>query len=321
MSRKYWVLFLVTAALVTAALVTVYLIQLKSGHESGAPTIAAKKGESSGQEPSLSRAPASVPTDVKPSSAVSDVDGLGTATDGAPQTAAQAVPQPDAGQPKGTDMPSPTESLGTSRPVAPGQLSVQEGTAATLPTVGQPGSPPIIKPQTIPTGKVPGSAVAHAPKSTKTDSGPAKPSFPGINQNSGEIMVSRVRYKPADSEDIVTVTLTRVEGQGDVDGTLWVIGEYVQRGTTGVMYMPSHPELKVGTDGQPKSPHVGVKFQMRIAVEKNLVVKRPGFEGEELAAVRVGVVNKSNGKIHMARVLTKQLNKKNVVKRAKVADQ
>ncbi len=148
-----------------------------------------------------------------------------------------------------------------------------------------------------------------------------KPSFPGIVQADDAIMVSDIRHKPGEGEDAITVALSRVEGQGDVDGVIWVIGEYVQRGTTGVMYMPSHNELKVAADGQPKFPHNGTKFQMRLAVEKKFVVKRPGFEGEELVGVRVGVVDKSSGKIHIAKISMKQIQKRTAVKRAKVTDQ
>ena len=133
-------------------------------------------------------------------------------------------------------------------------------------------------------------------------------------------MVSAVRHKPGDGEDTITVSLARLEGQGEVNGLLWVIGEYIQRGTTGVMFMPSHNELKVAADGQPKFPRQGVKFQMRLAVEKKLVLKRPGFEGEELVGVRIGVVDQSSGKVHTAVVSMKQIQKKTAVKRAKIAD-
>ena len=145
-----------------------------------------------------------------------------------------------------------------------------------------------------------------------------RPNFPGIEQSENEIMVSEVRHKAGEGEDHITVTLTRIEGTKELEGVLWVIGEYIQRGTTGVMYMPSHNELKVAADGKPKFPNNGMKFQMRTGVEKKLTVRRPGFEGEELIGVKIGVIEKTTGKFHQARVSMRQIQKKSAPPRAKV---
>jgi hypothetical protein len=145
-----------------------------------------------------------------------------------------------------------------------------------------------------------------------------RPNFPGIDQKESVLMVSDVRHKEGEGEDTITVTLTRTDGNGEISGDVWVIGEYVQRGTTGVMFMPSHNELKLAPDGRPKNPKAGVPFQIRTTVEKKLTVRRPGFDGEELIAVRVGVLDRATGEVHMARVSTKQMAKKAAIKRAKV---
>ncbi len=146
-----------------------------------------------------------------------------------------------------------------------------------------------------------------------------RPNFPGIEQKEDILMVSNVRHKEGEGEDNITVTLTRTEGSGEISGDVWIIGEYVQRGTNGVMFMPSHNELKLGPDGKPKNPKAGMPFQLRGNVEKKMTVRRPGFDGEELIAVRVGVVNSATGEIHMARVSTRQMAKKAAIKRAKVS--
>ena len=144
------------------------------------------------------------------------------------------------------------------------------------------------------------------------------PNFPGIDQKENILMVSDVHNKEGEGEDTITVTLSRTDGSGEISGDVWVIGEYVQRGTTGVMFMPSPNDLKLGSDGKPKNPKAGVPFQMRTMVEKKMTIRRPGFDGEELVAVRVGVVNSASGEIHMARISTRQMTKKAAIKRAKV---
>ena len=144
------------------------------------------------------------------------------------------------------------------------------------------------------------------------------PNFPGIDQKENILMVSDVHNKEGEGEDTITVTLSRTDGSGEISGDVWVIGEYVQRGTTGVMFMPSPNDLKLGSDGKPKNPKAGVPFQLRTTVEKKMTIRRPGFDGEELVAVRVGVVNSASGEIHMARISTRQMTKKAAIKRAKV---
>ena len=144
------------------------------------------------------------------------------------------------------------------------------------------------------------------------------PNFPGIEQPVAALMVSDVRYKAGEGEDTITVAITQVDGQSEVEGNVWIIGEYVQRGTTGIMFMPSHNELKLAADGKPKFPNNGVKYQVRSVVEKKMTVRRPGFEGEELVGVRVGLVDKKTGQVHLAKISMKQIVKKAKIKRAKV---
>ncbi len=142
--------------------------------------------------------------------------------------------------------------------------------------------------------------------------------FPGIEQKQDRVMVRAVRYKTGDSDDQITVTLTVNDDGGEVDGRVWIIGEYFQRGTTGVMFMPSHDDLNLTADGKPQNPNSGITFSMRFNTEKKFVIKRPGFEGEELTAIKVGVWDKKTGKLHVARMPIKQAAKKSSTQRAKV---
>lgn len=146
----------------------------------------------------------------------------------------------------------------------------------------------------------------------------AKLNFPGIDQREGRVMVRDVRNKSGQGEDQITVRLTVTDDSGEVSGLVWIIGEYMQHGTTGVMFMPSHEELKLSADGKPQNPKVGTAFLMRSNTEKKFTIRRPGFEGEELTAIRVGVLDKKTGELHMARMLTRQSASKSKFTRAKV---
>ncbi len=142
--------------------------------------------------------------------------------------------------------------------------------------------------------------------------------FPGIEQHQGRIMVRDIRHKMGEGEDQVSVTLTVTDGGSEASGRVWIIGEYVQRGTTGVMYMPSHQDLNLSADGKPQNPAVGQTFSMRSNTEKTFLIKRPGFEGEELTAIRVGVWDKNINKLHVARMPIKNGSRKSNQQRAKV---
>ncbi len=142
--------------------------------------------------------------------------------------------------------------------------------------------------------------------------------FPGIEQHQGRVMVRDIRHKMGEGEDQVSVTLTVTDGGAEASGRVWIIGEYIQRGTTGVMYMPSHQDLNLSSDGKPQNPAVGQTFSMRSNTEKTFLIKRPGFEGEELTAIRVGVWDKNINKLHVARMLIKNGSRKSNHQRAKV---
>ena len=120
----------------------------------------------------------------------------------------------------------------------------------------------------VPTG---GSSqnVAPATKAIDSDSSKRKIKFPGIDQNQGRVMVRDIRHQAGEGDDQVTVTLTVTDNGGEASGRVWIIGEYVQRGTTGLMFMPSHQDLNLSADGKPQNPSVGQTFAMRSNTEKN----------------------------------------------------
>lgn len=82
--------------------------------------------------------------------------------------------------------------------------------------------------------------------------------------------------------------------------------------------MPSHDDLTLTAEGKPQNPDTGLTFSMRFNTEKKFNVKRPGFEGEELTAIKVGVWDKKTGNLHMARMPIKHASRKSAVQRAKV---
>ncbi len=146
-----------------------------------------------------------------------------------------------------------------------------------------------------------------------------RPNFPGIVQVENGVMVSDVRYKGGEGADQIIVTLTQVEGNGKKSGKIWVIGEYIQRGTTGIMFMPSHNELKLAADGTPKNAKTGIGYDLKTAVTTAITVPKPGFEGEELTGVRIGVVDSVSGQVHYAKISMKHIQKRPVIKRVKVS--
>ncbi len=167
----------------------------------------------------------------------------------------------------------------------------------------------------------PTKATGATTESTQVTPGPVvkeKPNFPGITQAENKIMVSDVRYEGGEGQDQIIVTLTQVEGTEKKTGTLWVIAEYIQRGTTGTMYMPSHKELKLSPDGQPKNSKTGTAFALSTSVKKLLTIIKPGFEGEELTGVRVGVVDHDSSEVHVAKISMKRILKRPTIKRVKL---
>ena len=98
-----------------------------------------------------------------------------------------------------------------------------------------------------------------------------------------------------------------------------MIGEYIQRGTTGIMFMPSHNELKLAADGTPKNAKTGIGYNLKTTVTTAITVPKPGFEGEELTGVRIGVVDGVSGQVHYAKISMKHIQKRPVIKRVKVS--
>jgi len=149
-----------------------------------------------------------------------------------------------------------------------------------------------------------------------------KPSYPGINQDNDDVMVASVRYLPGNDDDSFVVIFNRAHGSNILEGTAWVIAEYVQHGTTRVMAMPSHNELNLASDGTPKNPRAGLKLVVSAAsgesVSKKFTIKRPGFEGEEITGIRVGVYDRNSRALHLAKVSASRWGKKRIERRVKV---
>jgi hypothetical protein len=143
--------------------------------------------------------------------------------------------------------------------------------------------------------------------------------FPGIQQKQGRIMVRDLKIQSMDESDEITVVLEKFQTKDLSSCRLWLIGEYVQRGTAGIMFVPSHEALEIASDGVPSQTKVGTKVIIGTVAEKKLVLRRPGFEGEELVAVRVGVWDENTQALHSARASVKDLNKNRIgAPRAKV---
>jgi hypothetical protein len=147
-------------------------------------------------------------------------------------------------------------------------------------------------------------------------------SFPGIKQGMSDVMLAQLRHTAGNGEDSFIATFQRIRGGAEFFGNVWIIGDYVQRGTTELMAMPSHAGLSLSPDGAPKNPDAGVRFLLEggtgTTVSKRFTIKRPGFEGEELSMVRVGIFDRKSGITHIAKVSAAQWSKKRSTKRAKV---
>ena len=155
-----------------------------------------------------------------------------------------------------------------------------------------------------------------------TDAPQRNVSFPGIKQGMSDVMLAQLRHTPGNGEDSFSATFQRIRGGSEFVGNVWIIGDYVQRGTTELMAMPSHAGLSLSPDGAPKNPDAGVRFLLEggtgTTVSKRFTIKRPGFEGEELSMVRVGIFDRKSGTTHIAKVSAAQWSKKRSTKRAKV---
>lgn len=147
-------------------------------------------------------------------------------------------------------------------------------------------------------------------------------SFPGIKQGMSDVMLAQLKHTPGSGEDSFVATFQRIRGGAEFVGNVWIIGDYVQRGTTELMAMPSHAGLNLSPDGAPKNPDAGVRFLLEggagTTLSKKFIIKRPGFEGEELSMVRVGIFDRKSGTVHIAKVSAAQWSKKRSTKRAKV---
>lgn len=159
-------------------------------------------------------------------------------------------------------------------------------------------------------------------KTKQGNSSPRAPAFPGIKQEVGDVMIANLKHIPGDSEDSFVVEFRRVKGQDDFHGNAWLIGDYVQRGTTEPMSMPSHADLGLASDGAPRNPKAGIRVtidsEMGRPVSKKFSIKRPGFEGEELSSVRVGLFDRSTGKLQVAKVSASRLVQRLKRQRAKI---
>jgi hypothetical protein len=151
---------------------------------------------------------------------------------------------------------------------------------------------------------------------------PPQRTFKGIKQSNNDVMVSEIKYTPGDLEDGFVATFQSAGGAKGFDGTVWIIGDYVQRGTTGIMAMPSHSELNLAADGSPSNPKGGLRLTVSGArsesVSRKFSIKRPGFDGEELSQIRIGIYDRSTSKVHIARVSAAELAKKRTTKRVRV---
>lgn len=150
-----------------------------------------------------------------------------------------------------------------------------------------------------------------------------KISFPGIKQDGNFLMLAALDYIPGDDEDSFVATFKRVEQEYDRDEvTVWLIADYVQRGTTQIMAIPSHPGLKLNPAGAPQNTAAGSRVVFADSrsqlTSKKFSLRRPGFEGEEISGVRVGIFDRQTSKLHMARVSGANLMRKNPKKRARV---
>lgn len=189
-------------------------------------------------------------------------------------------------------------------------------------TVASINAQPASGPQDVGSSSTDHPSGVQAPSQGPVVPPPAQRSFKGIKQSNNDVMVSEINYIPGDLEDGFVATFQSGGGAKDFDGNVWIIGDYVQRGTTGIMAMPSHSELKLAADGSPVNPKGGLRLIVSggraESVSRKFSIKRPGFDGEELSQIRIGVYDRSTGKVHIAKVSAAELAKKRTTKRVRV---
>lgn len=157
--------------------------------------------------------------------------------------------------------------------------------------------------------------------------------FKGVTQAENSVMVSAVNFKTGESADTVTVDLIHLGRNAAISGRIWVVGEYVQHGTRGFMYMPSHKDLRITPEGRPQNPKAGLTYRFdsqadlpgsssvshgSSKISKKFTIAHPGFEGEELKAIRIGLFDVNSNALHEARVSFGQQTKKNSRRRARI---
>ena len=157
--------------------------------------------------------------------------------------------------------------------------------------------------------------------------------FKGVTQVENSVMVSAVHFKTGESADTVTVDLIQLGRNAANAGRIWVVGEYVQHGTTGFMFMPSHKDLRITPEGKPLNPKAGLTYSFDSQadptgsssvshaiskISKKFIIAHPGFEGEELTGVRIGLFDVKSDALHEARVAVGQQKKKSSARRARI---
>lgn len=180
------------------------------------------------------------------------------------------------------------------------------------------------QPEKAPTGDQLKSRAADTAAATPSQGSVSKKiSFPGIKQDGNFLMLAALDYIPGNDEDTFVATFKRLEQGYDRDEILvWLIADYVQRGTTQIMAIPSHAGLKLNPAGAPQNTAAGSRVVFANAraqlASKKFSLRRPGFEGEEISGVRVGIFDRQTSKLHMARVSGASLMRKSPKKRARV---
>jgi hypothetical protein len=142
-----------------------------------------------------------------------------------------------------------------------------------------------------------------------------------------------VHFKTGESADTVVVDLIQLRHNAANAGRIWVVGEYVQHGTTGFMFMPSHKDLRVTPEGKPLNPKAGLTYRFDSQadltgssnisheiskISKKFTIAHPGFEGEELTGVRIGLFDANSNTLHEARVSVGQQTNRNTRRRARI---
>ena len=179
------------------------------------------------------------------------------------------------------------------------------------------------------------SGVSGSPEVVATEVKKSKRAvgFKGVTQVENSVMVSAVHFKTGESADTVTVDLIHLGRNAANSGRIWVVGEYVQHGTRGFMFMPSHKDLRLTPEGKPLNPKAGLTYRFDSQadlngsssvsdgiskISKKFTITHPGFEGEELTGVRIGLFDVNSNALHEARVSVGQQTKKNSRRRARI---